>query len=64
MSQQQISEDEYLKTLRRLHHKAWPKELAREIVYLHGEKPLTDYLRTWARLQPEKPAVIFYGAVT
>jgi long-chain acyl-CoA synthetase len=64
MSQQQISEDQYLETLRRLHHKAWPKELAREIVYLHGEKPLTDYLRIWARLQPEKPAVIFYGAVT
>jgi fatty-acyl-CoA synthase len=64
MSQHQISEDEYLETLRRLHYKAWPKDLAREIAYLHGEKPLTDYLRIWARLRPEKPAVIFYGAVT
>jgi long-chain acyl-CoA synthetase len=64
MSQHQIDEDQYLETLSGLHRKAWPKELAREIVYLHGEKPLTDYLRIWARLQPEKPAVIFYGAVT
>jgi long-chain acyl-CoA synthetase len=63
MSQHQISEDRYLEALRGLHHKAWPKELAREIVYLHGEKPLTDYLRIWARLQPDKVAVIFYGAV-
>src|ERR1700682_2704603 len=64
MSQQQINEDQYLETLRVLHRKAWPKDLAREIVYPHGEKPLTEYLRTWARLQPDKPAVIFYGAVT
>jgi long-chain acyl-CoA synthetase len=64
MSQHQINEDQYLVTLRGLHRKAWPKDLAREIVYPHGEKPLTDYLRTWARLQPDKPAVIFYGAVT
>jgi fatty-acyl-CoA synthase len=63
-SQQTINEKDYLDALQGLYAKAWPKGLARETVYSHGEKPLTDYLRTWARLQPDKPAVIFYGAVT
>ncbi|MEW6638887.1 MAG: AMP-binding protein [Pseudomonadota bacterium] len=64
MSQQQpIEEETYLANLRDLYAKAWPKDLAREIAYPHGEKPLTEYLRTWARLRPDKPAVIFYGAV-
>ena len=64
MSQQGISEEAYLETYRNLVSKAWPKGLAREITYPHGEKPLTEYLRAWAQLQPDKPAVIFYGAVT
>ncbi len=65
MSQQPaIEEEKYLETLRDLVHKAWPKDLNREIAYPHGEKPLTEYLRTFARLTPDKPAVIFYGAVT
>ena len=64
MSQQQpIEEEKYLEDLRVLYRKAWPKDLAREINYPHGEKPLTEYLRTWGRLRPDKPAVIFYGAV-
>lgn len=65
MSQQgTIQEDAYLAAHRELVSKAWPKGLAREISYPHGEKPLTEYLRVFARLQPDKPAVIFYGAVT
>jgi long-chain acyl-CoA synthetase len=64
MSQPQIDEKQYLETLRGLTSKAWPKGLAREISYRHGEKPLTEYLRNWARLVPDKPAVIFYGGVT
>ena len=35
--------------------------MARSIPF--GEIPLTDYLRRWAALQPDKAAVIFYGAV-
>lgn len=62
--QQNIQEEQYLETLRGLYRKAWPKGLAREIDYRHGEKPLTEYLRIWARLQRDKPAVIFYGGVT
>jgi fatty-acyl-CoA synthase len=40
---------------------AWPAGIPREAWYPHGERPLTEYLRAWARLQPDKPAVIFYG---
>jgi long-chain acyl-CoA synthetase len=65
MSQQQmIEEEQYLETLRGLYRKAWPKDLAREVTYPQGEKPLTEYLRTWARLRPDKPAIVFYGATT
>ena len=65
MSQHQtIDENQYLETLRGLVGKAWPKGLNREIAYPHGERPLTEYLRIWARLRPDKPAVIFYGGVT
>jgi len=59
-----LDEDGYLAHLRELHARAWPAGLAREIAYPHGERPLTDYLRHWARNCPDKPAVIFYGAVT
>lgn len=59
-----IDEDTYLAHLRALHRRAWPKDVGTQIVYPHGEQPLTGYLQTWARVQPDKPAVIFYGGVT
>ena len=31
------------------------------ISYLQGEKPLHEYLRQHARVQPDKPALIWYG---
>lgn len=40
---------------------SWPREVATEPWYPHGERPLTEYLRAWARVQPDKPSVIFYG---
>lgn len=64
MSAPKIDEAEYLENLQALYRKAWPSGLGREIVYPHGEKPLTEYLKAWARIQPDKPAVIFYGGVT
>ncbi|MCA1500442.1 AMP-binding protein [Bradyrhizobium sp. NBAIM14] len=59
-----LDENDYLATLRGLWDKAWPKGLPRSPNYLHGEVPLTEYLRTWAKRSPERPAVIFYGHVT
>ncbi|MCJ9735879.1 AMP-binding protein, partial [Bradyrhizobium sp. PRIMUS42] len=59
-----LNEQDYLATLRGLWDKAWPKGLPRSPNYLHGEVPLTEYLRAWAKRSPERPAVIFYGHVT
>ncbi len=52
----------YLERLHALWRKAWPAGKPTEPHYPHGEIPLTEYLRTWARLQPDKPALIYYGS--
>ncbi len=54
-------EASYLATLKGLWQQAWPAGANTAPHYPHGEQPLTEYLRTWARLQPDKPAVIHYG---
>ena len=43
-----LNEKNYLATLRSLWDKAWPKGMPRSPSYLHGEVPLTEYLRAWA----------------
>ncbi len=58
-----ISEKEYLDQAHALWRKAWPKGAPREPQYPHGEVALSEYLRAWARRQPQHPAVIFYGHV-
>ncbi len=58
-----LTEKEYLEQLHALWQKAWPKSAAREPQYPHGEVALSEYLRAWAKKQPEHPAVIFYGHV-
>jgi fatty-acyl-CoA synthase len=58
-----LTEKEYLDQLHALWQKAWPKGAARESQYPHGEVALSEYLRAWAKKQPEHPAVIFYGHV-
>jgi long-chain acyl-CoA synthetase len=57
-------EDDYLKRLHALWGKSWPAGTPRQPHYPHGETPLSEYLRIWAKLQPQKPAVIFYGHFT
>jgi fatty-acyl-CoA synthase len=57
-------EEDYLKRLHALWQKSWPTRTPRQPHYPHGEKPLSEYLRIWAKLQPQKPAIIFYGHVT
>ena len=51
----------YLAALHALWRKAWPAGAATAPHYPHGEQPLSEYLRAWARQQPDKPAVIYYG---
>src|SRR4051812_42294263 len=58
-----IDEAEYLDRLRALWAKNWPAGIPREPRYPCGEIPLSEYLRERARRTPDKPAVIFYGAV-
>ncbi len=51
----------YLEQLASLQASAWPADTSRQPHYPHGEQPLSEYLRSWARLQPEAPALDFYG---
>ncbi len=54
----------YLAHLQSLYRKAWPQDANTAPHYPHGEVPLTEYLRAWARQTPDKPAVIHHGHVT
>ncbi len=49
--------------LQALWARAWPAGLPTAPQYPLGELPLTSYLRHWARVQPDHPAVIYYGHV-
>ena len=56
-----MDEKAYLEHLNRLWKKNWPAHLPREPIYPLGEILLTDYLREWAKVTPEKVCLIFYG---
>lgn len=56
-----MHEPTYLGELKRLQQQAWPAQSAQTPIYWLGEKPLTEYLRHWAKTTPNKPAVRFYG---
>lgn len=58
-----LNEKDYMEQLHALWSKAWPKGTPRTPQYPHGEIALSEYLRAWARVQPDHPAVIFYGHV-
>ncbi|MBR0857723.1 AMP-binding protein [Bradyrhizobium liaoningense] len=58
------SEESYLLHVRALQAALWPVGVPKEPVFPHGRQPLTHYLREWARRQPDKPAVLFYGRST
>lgn len=53
----------YLDHLAKLWDAAWPAGLPRAPHYPCGEVPLGTYLARWAAAEPDKPAIIFYGAV-
>jgi len=58
-----MDEADYLAHLHGLWRQHWPAGVPQQPAYPFGEAPLTDYLRRWAAVQPDKPAVIFYGTV-
>lgn len=41
--------------------KGWPTNLSPVLSYRRGQKPLYEYLRDYAGLNPEKTAIIWYG---
>ena len=64
MTQHPTNERDYLQQLHALWTKSWPAGTPTTPHYPHGETPLSEYLRHWAAIQPQKPAVVFYGHVT
>ncbi len=58
---QPTDEAAYLAHLQTLWRTAWPAGANTAPFYPHGEVPITEYLRAWARLTPTKPAVVHHG---
>ncbi|NWA29568.1 AMP-binding protein [Pseudomonas gingeri] len=56
-----MDESFYLDHLATLQASAWPAGVPRIAHYPHGELPLSEYLRAWARQQPQAIALDFYG---
>ncbi|MWV11870.1 AMP-binding protein [Pseudomonas sp. R-28-1W-6] len=56
-----MDEQHYLAQLADLQAAAWPPGVPRTPHYPHGEQPLSEYLRAWARQQPQAIALDFYG---
>lgn len=56
-----MDEHSYLAQLADLQAAAWPPGVPRSPHYPHGEQPLSEYLRAWARQQPQAIALDFYG---
>ncbi|WP_416424841.1 AMP-binding protein [Pseudomonas sp. App30] len=56
-----MDEATYLAQLQQRWAQAWPADVPRTAQYPLGERPLTEYLRHWATVQPDHPALHFYG---
>ncbi len=59
-----MEERDYLAMVSSVQDRLWPKDLPREPQYPFGKVLLTEYLSRWAAIQPDKPAINFYGAIT
>jgi long-chain acyl-CoA synthetase len=57
-------ETSYLAHVRNIQGQSWPPGVPRKPVYPLGERPITEYLREWARRTPTKAAINFYGRET
>ncbi len=52
----------YLTELTERQFRAWPEEVPREPQYPFGEISLPEHLRRWAEDDPDRLALVFYGA--
>ncbi|MGB3503381.1 MAG: AMP-binding protein [Mesorhizobium sp.] len=57
------SEKAHFAELDALWAKNWPAGVPRALNYPHGRVPLFSYITQWARLDPERAAVNYYGSV-
>ncbi|QEZ47583.1 AMP-binding protein [Cupriavidus oxalaticus] len=57
-----MNEQAFFEDLEARHRKIWPAGLPTAPAYPHGEAPLGDYLRAWARKRPRHPALEWYGS--
>lgn len=57
-----MNQEEYLRQIAQLQQRNWPADIPREASYSFGEVLLTDHLRRWAEIQPDKAAYIYYGS--
>lgn len=55
------SEGDYLADIARRVAASWPGDLPRQPAYPFGRRPITEYLRGWARARPCDRAIVFYG---
>src|SRR5690606_11639132 len=56
-----LDEKEYLQDLQHRWKQNWPQDLPDKPHYPFGEIPITEYLKKWAEMTPDKPCIIFYG---
>ncbi|MCY1355653.1 Long-chain-fatty-acid--CoA ligase [compost metagenome] len=56
-----MNEQAFFEDLEARHRKIWPAGLPTAPAYPHGEAPLGDYLRAWARKRPGHAALVWYG---
>ncbi|HRO57814.1 MAG TPA: AMP-binding protein [Burkholderiaceae bacterium] len=56
-----MDDRDYFARLDTLHRRNWPASVPTEAIYPHGEVPVGDYLRAWARERPDHRAIVFYG---
>lgn len=54
-------EQAYLADLQRRQRSNWPTDVPTTPTYPLGEQVLSEYLREWARLQPDRAAIAYYG---
>ena len=54
----------YLQQLKQKWRTEWPDNIPQELVYPLGDIPICDYLQNWAKQQPNKIAVHYYGHET
>lgn len=57
-----VEDKAYFERLNSLHSSIWPDSVPDRPYYVHGEASLSTYLQSWARQEPERTAIVFYGA--